>query len=152
MEGTSTLILSIDLCPFGISLCMYVCVCFGGGGGGHTLCMVVTYSKGKDQPGKIANPARGQLDRENEYLRVPVRTREFGLARRVRQSRPASVCSSPYSGRIWCLLTGFLPSSAAASIYLYKTAIRHRVSPEFVGSRNCVPVTFTAESRPAQGQ
>ena len=24
-----------------------------------------TYSKGKDQPGKVANPARGQLKREN---------------------------------------------------------------------------------------
>ena len=36
--------------------------------------------------------------------------------RRVRQSRPASACSSPYSGGIWCLLTGFLPSSATASI------------------------------------
>ena len=23
-----------------------------------------TYSKGKDQPGKVANPARGQLNRE----------------------------------------------------------------------------------------
>ena len=30
--------------------------------------------------------------------------------------------SSPYSGCIWCLLMGFLPSSAAASIYLFKTA------------------------------
>ena len=29
--------------------------------------MVITYSKGKDQPGKVANPARGQLNRENEY-------------------------------------------------------------------------------------
>ena len=36
-------------------------------------------------------------------------------------------------------------------IYL-KTAIRHRVSPEFIGSRNCVPMTFTAEGPPAQGQ
>ena len=35
----------------------------------------------------------------------------------------------------WCLLTGFLPSSAAASIYLFETAIRHRVSPEFIASR-----------------
>ena len=26
--------------------------------------MVITYSKGKDQPGKVANPARGQLNRE----------------------------------------------------------------------------------------
>ena len=24
-----------------------------------------TYSKSMDQPGKVANPARGQLDREN---------------------------------------------------------------------------------------
>ena len=30
------------------------------------VCIVITYSKGKDQPGKVANPARGQLDRENE--------------------------------------------------------------------------------------
>ena len=41
---------------------------------------------------------------------------------------------------------------AAASIYLFKTAIRHRVSPKFIGSRNCVPMAFTAESPPAQGQ
>ena len=36
---------------------------------------------------------------------------------------------------------GFLPSSAAVSIY--ETTIRHRVSPEFIGSRNCVPMAFT---------
>ena len=34
----------------------------------------------------------------------------------------------------------------------YETAIRHRVSPEFIGSRNCVPMAFTAKSPPAQGQ
>ena len=33
-----------------------------------------------------------------------------------------------------------------------KTTIRHRVSPEFIESRNCVPMAFTAESPPAQGQ
>ena len=49
--------------------------------------------------------------------------------------------------------TGFLPSSAVASIYLFKPAIRHRVSPLFMGSsRNWVPMAFTAESPPAQGQ
>ena len=26
--------------------------------------MVIIYSRGKDQPGKVANPARGQLDME----------------------------------------------------------------------------------------
>ena len=35
---------------------------------------------------------------------------------------------------------------------LLKTAIRHRVSLEFIGSRNYVVMAFTAESPPAQGQ
>ena len=35
---------------------------------------IYLYSKSKDQPGKVANPARaGQLSRENEYFSVPVR-------------------------------------------------------------------------------
>ena len=46
-----------------------------------------------DQPGKVANPAHGQLNRENEYPPVPVRAGEFGLARRVQPSRPASAFS-----------------------------------------------------------
>ena len=32
-----------------------------------------TYSKSMDQQGKVANFARGQLDRENEYFLVRVR-------------------------------------------------------------------------------
>ena len=37
------------MCDYsGMYVCMYICI-------------VITYSKGKDQPGKIANPARGQL-------------------------------------------------------------------------------------------
>ena len=40
---------------------MYVCLY------GHS------YSKSMDQPGKVANPARGQLNRENEYFPVRVR-------------------------------------------------------------------------------
>ena len=31
------------------------------------------YSKSMDQPGKVASPARGQLDRKNEYFPVRVR-------------------------------------------------------------------------------
>ena len=71
-------------------------------------CIVITYmathSKNMNQPGKAANPARGQRNRENEYFPVRVRAREFGLTRRVRQFRPASACSSLYSGiiaRVW---------------------------------------------------
>ena len=33
---------------------------------------VHTHSKSMDQPGKAANPARGQLNRENEYFPVRV--------------------------------------------------------------------------------
>ena len=29
-------------------------------------------SESMDQPGKVANPARGQLNRENEYFPLPV--------------------------------------------------------------------------------
>ena len=49
--------------------------------------------KSIDQPGKVANPARDQLNREDEYFPVPVRASEFGLARRVDPSRPAPACS-----------------------------------------------------------
>ena len=37
------------------------------------ICMVITYSKSMNQPSKVTNPARGQLDRENDYFPVPVR-------------------------------------------------------------------------------
>ena len=35
--------------------------------------MVITSKKSKDQPGKVANPARGQLNRENDFFPVIVR-------------------------------------------------------------------------------
>ena len=42
-------------------VCMYVCMYR------HHI------QQSMDQPGKVANPARGQLTRENEYSPVPVR-------------------------------------------------------------------------------
>ena len=41
----------------------------------HTHCSMYghTYSKSMDQPGKVANPARGQLNRENECFPVRIR-------------------------------------------------------------------------------
>ena len=40
----------------------------------QTVCCMYghTYSKSFDQPGKVANPASGQLNRENEYFPVRV--------------------------------------------------------------------------------
>ena len=31
----------------------------------YVLCIVITYTKGKDRPGKVVNPSRGQLNKEN---------------------------------------------------------------------------------------
>ena len=36
------------------------------------MCGHTNYSKSMDQPGKVANPARGQLKRENGYFPVRV--------------------------------------------------------------------------------
>ena len=66
---------------------MYVCVF------SHTYC------KSMYQAGKVANPARGQLNGENEYspvfLFAPC---EIDLEKQVQPSRPALSCSCPYSG------------------------------------------------------
>ena len=39
---------------------VYVCMYY------VSMYMVITYSKSKDQSGEVVNPARGQLNRENE--------------------------------------------------------------------------------------
>ena len=73
-----------------------------------------------DQPGKVANPARGQLNRENEYSPVPVRALEFGLARRVQPSRPASACSFSIL-RPNLVLTHVIPPDFRGGVhYLFK--------------------------------
>ena len=80
-----------------------------------------------DKPGKVANRARGQLNRESEYSPVPVHALEFGLARRVQPPRPASACSFSIHRLNIVLTRGIPPDSAAASIYLFK-------SPYAIGS------------------
>ena len=70
-----------------------------------------------DQPGKVANPARGQLNRENEYSPVPVRAREFDLARRVQPSRPASACSFSIV-RLNLVLTNGIPPEFRGGVHL----------------------------------
>ena len=78
-----------------------------------------------DQPGKIANSAACSWSAEQgKSVFICPRSRlRFGLARRVRPSRPVPRQSAKSQHSDWltllirCLLTGFLPISAAASIY-----------------------------------
>ena len=93
-----------------------------------------------DQLGKAVNSALGQLNKGSDFFPVPVRAWEFGLARRVRPSRPVSACSS----------STLKLNLVIRRLFVYIAILRHRVSPEFIGSRNCVGITFTAESPPAR--
>ena len=55
--------------------------------------------------------------------------------------------------RLNLVLTYGIPPEFRGVVHLFtQIAIHHRVSPEFIGSRNCVPMVFTAESPPAQGR
>ena len=72
-----------------------------------------------DQPGKVADPARGQLNRENDIPLSPCVPENLvsrdGFSRPVPR-QPAHL----HIFRLNLVLTGFLPSSAAASIYFFK--------------------------------
>ena len=83
-----------------------------------------------DQPGKVANPARGQLNREKLYPPVPcaclrIWSHETGSAVPSRVSLLISIL------RLNLVLTYGIPMSSAAASIL-ETAIRHQVSPEFI--------------------
>ena len=56
------------------------------------------YSKSMDQPGKVPNPPRGQLNREKYVCPVRVRACEFGLASRVRSVVPSRVSRVLFAG------------------------------------------------------
>ena len=82
--------------------------------------MAVTYSKGKDQPDKFANRARGQLNRENHFFPYP-RSRLRIWSRETGSAVPSRVGLLISILRLDLVLTyGILPSSAAASTHLIK--------------------------------
>ena len=58
-----------------------------------------TYSKSMDQPGKVAHPARGQLNRENELFPVRVRSRLRIWSRETVSAAPSRV--SLLISRLW---------------------------------------------------
>ena len=75
--------------------------------------MVITYRKSVDQPGKVASPARDQLNRENEY------------------SSSARTCL-----RIWSRETGSaVPSRASLLMFILRLnlVLTYGIPPEFRG-------------------
>ena len=62
-----------------------------------------------DQPGEVANPARGQLNGENKYFPVCPRSRLRIWFRETRPSRPALACSFSKLGLNLVLTHGIPP-------------------------------------------
>ena len=71
-----------------------------------------------DRPGKVANPARGQLNRENEFPVSPYASEN--LVSRNWFSRPVPACSFSIIGLNLVLTHEISPDFRAASIYLFK--------------------------------
>ena len=110
---------------------------------------VVTLQQRTNQPGELADPVHGQLKGDKILCprsRLRIWFRETGLA---------------IPSRVSLLILHTQAESGAYSRdssrcpqrrpYIFTTT-HHRVSPEFIGSRSCVPMVFTAESPLAQGQ
>ena len=100
----------------------------------HLLCVMYTV----DYRSTGCQPARGHLNRENDPGKMnislpPLAPEKFGLA-----------------FRLFCLASAC--SFSTLKLNLMITTTRNRVSPEFIGSRNCVPMAFTVERPLAQGQ
>ena len=78
------------------------------------------------------HPKLDQLKMTNGYFSLSPFAPE-NLVSRDGFGRPVPRQPAPYlhSGRIWCFRTRFLPPSVTASIYLYSTVNRNRVTPQF---------------------
>ena len=91
----------------------------------------------------VANPARGQVNREmlisSSCSRLRIWSREMGSAGPSRVSRLILHTTKDSRFPLWRLAT------------TYHTVDRHRVSAELIMSRIFAPMALTDESLPAQG-
>ena len=85
-----------------------------------------------DQPGRVANPARGQLSRGNDYFPLLVRASDIGLARQVRPSRPASACSFS-TLRLNMVLTHGIPPDFRGGVHLFTPTYAIGLVPSLSG-------------------
>ena len=97
--------------------------------------IISTFSRVVDQPGMVANPSRGQLNRHNYIFLSPFAPGNLASRNGFDRVLRPQLTHSPPSGWIWRLLARFLPLSSTVSTYY--TANRNRVSLEFIMSRKC---------------
>ena len=85
---------------------------------GMYVCVVITYGKSMDQPGKVANPARGQLIRENLIFSYPrscliIWFREMGSAVASRVSLLTAIL------RLNMVLPNWIPPEFRGGVHLF---------------------------------
>ena len=89
------------------------------------VCMVITYSKGKDQPGKVANPAPGQLAEQGKRIipcprsRLRILSHEMGSAIPSRDSLLISIL------RLNLVLTYRIPPEFRGGVHLLSVQIMY---------------------------
>ena len=94
--------------------------------------MVITYSKSKDQPGKVANPARGQLN-ICPRSRLRIWSRETGSAVSFRVSLLISIL------RLNLVLTYGIPPDfrGGVHVYIYSSTKNAFINPELGQEKHC---------------
>ena len=95
--------------------------------------VVITYTKGKDRPGKVVNPAYGQLTGKINFSLFP-------FARENLVSRDGFGCSVPcqpahLNTRAESGAYGIPPEFRGGVLYLFKPPHAIGSVPEFIGSR-----------------
>ena len=81
-----------------------------------------------DQPGKVANPARGQLNEENEYFTFPCpRSRLIIWSRETVSAVPSRVSLLTSILRLNLVLTCRIPPEFRGGIHLYIKTAKARI-------------------------
>ena len=108
------------------------------------------YSKSMDQPGKGANPARGQLNRKNDISLSAFVPENLALRHGFGSSVPRQLAHlHTQAGSGAYLRNSSRIPRRRPFIYFKPPYGQSRVNRV---TRNCVPMAFTAESPPARGQ
>ena len=117
-----------------------------------TVCMVTTYNVARVWINRVRLPILLVVSWKGKINSSLSPFTPENLVSRDGFSRPVlSACSfSVLKPNLVC--THGIPPNFRGGVHLFiETTIRHRVVPEFIGSRICVPIAFTAESPLAQG-
>ena len=109
---------------------------------------IIKKQSSMDQPGKVANPARGQLNRENDSSPVPVRASEFIWSRETGTGAVPS-CVSLLTLHTQAESGAYSPDSSRFSRprpFIHLTAMRHYCGP--VPSLSGYPIAHRWRSLP----